>query len=33
MIEYIKGELAECSPAYAVVDAVGVGYGPTRLFN
>lgn len=27
MIEYIKGEIAELTPAYAVVDANGVGYG------
>ena len=33
MIEYIKGELAECSPAYAVVDAVGVGYGLNITLN
>lgn len=26
MYEYIKGELAEVTPAYAVVDVVGVGY-------
>lgn len=26
MIEYIKGELAELSPTYAVVDCAGVGY-------
>lgn len=33
MIEYIKGELVECSPAYAVVDAVGVGYGLNITLN
>ena len=27
MIEYVKGELAELTPAYAVVEAAGVGYG------
>lgn len=27
MIEYIKGELAELTPAMAVIDAGGVGYG------
>ena len=27
MIEYIKGELTEVTPAYAVVEAHGVGYG------
>ena len=27
MIEYIKGELVELNPAYAVIDAHGVGYG------
>ncbi len=27
MIEYVKGELAELSPTYAVVDVNGVGYG------
>lgn len=26
MIEYVKGELAEITPAYAVVDCGGVGY-------
>ena len=27
MIEYIKGELAELNPTYAVIDTGGVGYG------
>lgn len=27
MIEYIKGELVELNPAFAVIDAHGVGYG------
>ena len=26
MIEYIKGELAELTPTYAVIDCGGVGY-------
>ena len=26
MIEYIKGELAELTPTYAVIDCSGVGY-------
>lgn len=26
MIDYIKGKLAECTPAYAVIDCGGVGY-------
>ena len=27
MIEYIKGEIAELTPAFVVIDACGVGYG------
>ncbi len=27
MIDYVKGALTECSPAYAVVECGGVGYG------
>lgn len=27
MIEYIKGEIAELTPTYAVIDAGGIGYG------
>ena len=26
MIEYIKGNLADLNPAYAVIEAAGVGY-------
>ena len=33
MIEYIKGELAELTPALAVVDANGVGYGLNISLN
>ena len=33
MIEYIKGELAELTPAYAVVEAAGVGYGLSITLN
>ena len=33
MIEYVKGELTELSPTYAVVEAVGVGYGLNITLN
>lgn len=33
MIEYVKGELAEVTPAYAVVEAAGVGYGVNISLN
>ena len=33
MIEYIKGELAEITPAMAVVDCNGVGYGINVSLN
>ncbi len=33
MIEYVKGALAELSPAYAVVDVGGVGYGLSITLN
>ncbi len=33
MIEYVKGELAELTPAYAVVDVNGVGYGLNVSLN
>lgn len=33
MIEYIKGELADITPAYAVVEAHGVGYGLNISLN
>ena len=33
MIEYVRGELAELTPAYAVVDAHGVGYGLSISLN
>lgn len=33
MIEYIKGKLAEATPAYAVVDCQGVGYGVNVSLN
>lgn len=33
MIEYVKGSLAELTPAYAVVEAAGVGYGLNITLN
>lgn len=33
MIEYVKGELTELTPAYAVVEAAGVGYGLSITLN
>ena len=33
MIEYVRGELAERTPAYAVVEAHGVGYGLSISLN
>lgn len=33
MIEYVKGELTEATPAYAVVEAHGVGYGLNISLN
>lgn len=33
MIEYIKGELTEVTPTYAVVEAHGVGYGMNISLN
>lgn len=33
MIEYIKGELAELTPAMAVVEAHGVGYALNISLN
>lgn len=33
MIEYVRGELAELTPAYAVVEAHGVGYGLSISLN
>ena len=33
MIEYIKGTLAELTPAMAVVEAAGVGYGLNISLN
>lgn len=33
MIEYIKGELTEVTPAYAIVEAHGVGYGLNISLN
>ena len=33
MIEYVRGELAELTPAYVVVEAHGVGYGLSISLN
>lgn len=33
MIEYVRGELVELTPAYAVVEAHGVGYGLSISLN
>lgn len=33
MIEYVRGELTELTPAYAVVEAHGVGYGLSISLN
>lgn len=33
MIEYVRGELGELTPAYAVVEAHGVGYGLSISLN
>ena len=33
MIEYIRGELTEITPAMAVVEAAGVGYGLNISLN
>ena len=33
MIEYVRGPLAELTPAYAVVEAAGVGYGLNITLN
>jgi Holliday junction DNA helicase RuvA len=33
MIEYIKGELTELTPAYATIEAAGVGYGLNISLN
>lgn len=33
MIEYIKGEIAELTPAYAVIETGGVGYGLNITLN
>ena len=33
MIEYIKGELTDLSPALAVVEAHGIGYGLNISLN
>ena len=33
MIEYIKGELTELTPALATIEATGVGYGLSISLN
>ena len=33
MIEYVKGEIADITPAYAVIDVHGVGYGLNISLN
>ncbi len=33
MIEYVKGELVDATPAYAIVETVGVGYGVNISLN
>ena len=33
MIEYVKGQIAELTPATAVVDCHGVGYGLNISLN
>ena len=33
MIEYVKGELVDVTPAFAVVDTGGVGYGLNISLN
>ena len=33
MIEYIRGELAELTPALAVVEAAGIGYALSISLN
>ena len=33
MIEYVKGEIADVTPAYAVIEAHGVGYGLNISLN
>ena len=33
MIEYVKGELVDVTPAFAVIEANGVGYGLNISLN